>query len=219
MLAVLYLIIAIFFGTQLIRFLIPDIRRLYVGVAADTEIIEKVPTLLFLLSSGTLVGLLLTSWVTYFLAYIMHPYIPADTANLLPANIVSMCVFAYLACFFWQRCFLRNYRDSKKAGFKKLPGFNRHPGSVSFYVITVLLVLIAVGFVYFYTCYMSGDNIRLGFSIFSDFSPHVAITSGFGIGSNFPTQYPHFSGDNIQYHFMFYFLSGNLEALGFPLVW
>ena len=51
MLAVLYLIIAIFFGTQLIRFLIPDIRRLYVGVAADTEIIEKVPTLLFLLSS------------------------------------------------------------------------------------------------------------------------------------------------------------------------
>ena len=68
MLAVLYLIIAIFFGTQLIRFLIPDIRRLYVGVAADTEIIEKVPTLLFLLSSGTLVGLLLTTWVTYLLA-------------------------------------------------------------------------------------------------------------------------------------------------------
>ena len=34
MLAVIYLIIAIFFGTQLIRFLIPDIRRLYVGIAA-----------------------------------------------------------------------------------------------------------------------------------------------------------------------------------------
>ena len=219
MLAVLYLIIAIFFGTQLIRFLIPDIRRLYVGVAADTEIIEKVPTLLFLLSSGTLVGLLLTTWVTYFLAYAMHPYIPADTANLLPANIVSMCVFAYLGCFFWQRCFLRNYRDAQKNGYKKLPGFNRHPGSVSFYLITAVLILFAVGFVYFYTCYMSGDNIRLGFSIFSDFSPHVAITSGFGIGSNFPTQYPHFSGDNIQYHFMFYFLSGNLEALGFPLVY
>lgn len=219
MLAVLYLIIAIFFGTQLIRFLIPDIRRLYVGVAADTEIIEKVPTMLFLLPAGTLVGLLLTSWVTYFLAYVMHPYIPADTANLLPANIVSMCIFAYLACFFWQRCFLRNYRDSQKNGFKKLPGFHRHPGSVSFYLISTVLVLFAVGFVYFYTCYMSGDSIRLGFSIFSDFSPHVAITSGFGIGSNFPTQYPHFSGDNIQYHFMFYFLSGNLEALGFPLVY
>ena len=219
MLAILYLIIAIFFGTQLIRFLIPDIRRLYVGIASETDTIEKVPTMLFLLPAGTLVGLLLSSWITYFLAYIMHPYIPADTANLLPANIVSMCIFAYLACLFWQRCFLRNYRESQKPGYKMLPGFNRHPGSITFYLTSILLVLSAVAFVYFYTCFTSGNSVRLGFSIFSDFSPHVAITSGFGNGSNFPTQYPHFAGDNIQYHFMFYFLTGNLEALGLPLVW
>ncbi|MBR3032524.1 MAG: hypothetical protein IKH92_05845 [Clostridiales bacterium] len=219
MLAILYLIIAIFFGTQLIRFLIPDIRRLYVGIASEPETIEKVPTMLFLLPAGTLVGLLLTSWVTYFLAYIMHPYIPADTANLLPANIVSMCIFAYLACLFWQRCFLRNYRNLQNPSFRKLPDFRRHPGSVIFYLTSILLVISAVSFVYFYTCFTSGNSIRLGFSIFSDFSPHVAITSGFGIGSNFPTQYPHFAGDNIQYHFMFYFLTGNLEAMGLPLVW
>ncbi len=219
MLAILYLIIAIFFGTQLIRFLIPDIRRLFVGIASETETIEKVPTSLFLLPAGTLVGLLFCSWITYFLAYIMHPYIPADTANLLPANIVSMCIFAYAGCLFWQRCFLRNYRDSQKSGLVKLPGFRRHPGSVAFYIVSLIAVISAVAFVYFYTCFTSGNNIRLGFSIFSDFSPHVAITSGFGIGSNFPTQYPHFAGDNIQYHFMFYFLTGNLEALGLPLVW
>lgn len=219
MLAILYLIIAIFFGTQLIRFLIPDIRRLFVGIASEPETIEKVPTMLFLLPAGTLVGLLLSSWVTYFLAYIMHPYIPADTANLLPANIVSMCIFAYLACLFWQRCFLRNYRNQQDPRFKKLPDYRRHPGSVIFYLTSILVVVSAVAFVYFYSCFTSGNTVRLGFSIFSDFSPHVAITSGFGNGSNFPTQYPHFSGDNIQYHFMFYFLTGNLQAMGLPIVW
>ena len=127
MLAILYLIIAIFFGTQLIRFLIPDIRRLFVGIASDAATIEKVPTMLFLLPAGTLVGLLLCSFVTYILAYIMHPYIPADTANLLPANIVSMCIFAYLACLFWQRCFLRNYRNQQDPKFKKLPDYRRLP--------------------------------------------------------------------------------------------
>ena len=219
MLAVIYLIIAIFFGTQLIRFLIPDIRRLYVGIAADQSILDKVPTSLFLIPAGTLIGLLVTGWVTYFLAYIMEPYIPADTATLLPANIVGMCIFAYLACLFWQRCFLRNFRNAQSGNYRKLPEFNRHPGSLFFYVTSVIILLVAVSFVYFYTCYAENGTVRLGFSIFSDFSPHVAITSGFGVGSNFPTQYPHFSGDNIQYHFLFYFLTGNMEALGLPLEW
>ncbi|MBO4928774.1 MAG: hypothetical protein J5379_11090 [Clostridiales bacterium] len=219
MLAILYLIIAIFFGTQLIRFLVPDIRRLYVGIAADQSVMDKVPTSLFLLPAGTLVGLLLTGWITYFLAYIMNPYIPADTAKLLPANIVGMCLFAYCGCLMWQRCFLRNYRASQTEGFRKLPGFNRHPGSIVFYLVSVALIISAAAFVYFYTCFMKDNTIRLGFSIFSDFAPHVAITSGFGVGSNFPTQYPHFAGDNIQYHFMFYFITGNMEALGLPLVW
>ena len=220
MLAVLYLIIAVFFGTQLIRILIPDIRRLYVGIAADQKVIDKVPTSLFLIPAGTLIGLLLSTWTTYFLSYVMHPFIPADTANLLPSNIVGMCLFSYLGCLFWQRCFLRNYRDEKNGlTARKLPGFRRSAGSILFYVTSVILILATVSFVYFYTCYMKDGNIRLGVSVFSDFSPHVAITSGFGVGSTFPTQYPHFAGDNIQYHFMFYFLTGNLEALGLPLVW
>ncbi|MBP5492527.1 MAG: hypothetical protein J6Y08_06765 [Clostridiales bacterium] len=219
MLAILYLIIAIFFGTQLVRFLIPDIRRLYVGVAVDQQTLPKVPTALFLLPAGTLVGLLLTTFVTYFLSYVIHPFVPADTPTLLPSDIIAMCIFTYLGCLLWQRCFVRDYRKVKAQGPSKLGPFKKDVNTVIFYVTSVILVLSAVCFVYCYTCYMRGNNIRLGFSIFSDFAPHVAITSGFGVGSNFPTQYPHFSGDNIQYHFMFYFLTGNMEALGLPLVW
>ena len=220
MLAILYLIIAVFFGTQLIRLLIPDIRRLYVGVASDQAVLEKVPTSLFLIPAGALIGIVVMTFTTYFLAYILYPFIPADTATLLPADIMAMCIFTYLGCLFWQRCFIRNYRKIK-AGVElnKLSPFNRHPGSIIFFSMTTVLVIIALSFVYFYTCHMHDGKICLGYSIFSDFSPHVAITSGFGVGSNFPTQYPHFSGDNIQYHFMFYFLTGNMEALGLPLIW
>ena len=75
MLAIIYLIIAIFFGIQLIRLLIPDIRRLYVGVAPDQSVIEKVPTSLFLIPAGTLVGIVLMTFTTYFLSYIMYPFI------------------------------------------------------------------------------------------------------------------------------------------------
>jgi len=38
-------------------------------------------------------------------------------------------------------------------------------------------------------------------------------------GHNFPTEYPHFSGDRIRYHFLFYFQAGNLEFLGLDPAW
>ena len=39
----------------------------------------------------------------------------------------------------------------------------------------------------------------------------------FSLQSNFPTQYPHFGGQDVKYHFMFQFLVGNLEFLGLRL--
>ena len=41
----------------------------------------------------------------------------------------------------------------------------------------------------------------------------------FAVGHNFPTEYPHFSGDRIRYHFLFYFQAGNLEFLGLDPAW
>ena len=39
----------------------------------------------------------------------------------------------------------------------------------------------------------------------------------FSRGNNFPTQYPHYGGQDVKYHFMFQFLVGNLEYLGLRL--
>ena len=37
------------------------------------------------------------------------------------------------------------------------------------------------------------------------------------MGNNFPTEYPHFGGQDVKYHFMFQFFVGNLEFLGLRL--
>jgi hypothetical protein len=47
---------------------------------------------------------------------------------------------------------------------------------------------------------------------YSDFGPNTALMQSFAVGHNFPTEYPHFSGDRIRYHFLFYFQAGNLRC-------
>jgi hypothetical protein len=61
---------------------------------------------------------------------------------------------------------------------------------------------------------MEGDIINIGYPVYSDFGPHLAVIRSFSYGANFPTEYPHFADGTIRYHFMFQFLAGNLEYLG-----
>jgi len=61
--------------------------------------------------------------------------------------------------------------------------------------------------------------MRIGWSVSSDFSTHLAVIRSFSYGSNFPSGYPHFADGNMRYHFMFMFLAGNLEFLGLRLDW
>jgi DNA-binding beta-propeller fold protein YncE len=65
----------------------------------------------------------------------------------------------------------------------------------------------------------SGTKLQISNAEYSDFGPNTAIMQSFAVGHNFPTEYPHFSGDRIRYHFLFYFQAGNLEFLGLNPVW
>jgi hypothetical protein len=62
-------------------------------------------------------------------------------------------------------------------------------------------------------------QLSAGYSIFGDFAPHTALVRSFAVGWNWPTGYPHFAGDGIHYHFLFYFLCANLHYLGLPIDW
>ena len=65
----------------------------------------------------------------------------------------------------------------------------------------------------------SGSRLQISNPEYSDFGPNTALIQSFAVGHNFPTEYPHFSGDRIRYHFLFYFQAGNLEFLGFNPAW
>jgi DNA-binding beta-propeller fold protein YncE len=65
----------------------------------------------------------------------------------------------------------------------------------------------------------SDGSLRIANAQYSDFGPNTAIMQSFAVGHNFPTEYPHFSGDRIRYHFLFYFQAGNLEFLGLNPPW
>jgi DNA-binding beta-propeller fold protein YncE len=64
-----------------------------------------------------------------------------------------------------------------------------------------------------------GGNLLIGITQWSDYGPNTAIVQSFAHGHNFPAEYPHFAGEPIRYHFLFYFLAGNLEFLGLNLAW
>jgi len=64
-----------------------------------------------------------------------------------------------------------------------------------------------------------GGRLQIANPEYSDFGPNTAIMQSFAVGHNFPTEYPHFSGDRIRYHFLFYFQGGNLEFLGLDPAW
>jgi hypothetical protein len=229
MFGVLYLLVCLFFGTQLIRFLIPDIRRLYLGISVNQDLMAKTPSLLFVLPAGFVIGLMTVTMVTYYAALGIYRFVPSDMHVLYPANILSMCLFLYLGSLLWQKCYLRKRREyieetasRKKPGDnrkRQIPVFDRHPGMIILLSLTILAVVAAAAYISFYTFRIEGNQLLVGPSVASDFGPHIAVASSFSTGSNFPTEYPHFPGDKIQYHFFFYFLCGNLKLLGLPLDW
>src|SRR5213075_3556787 len=64
-----------------------------------------------------------------------------------------------------------------------------------------------------------GSKLQIANPEYSDFGQNTALMQSFAVGHNFPTEYPHFSGDRIRYHFLFYFQAGNLEFLGLNPAW
>jgi hypothetical protein len=59
----------------------------------------------------------------------------------------------------------------------------------------------------------------MAFVVWNDFGPNLSLMQSFAMGHNFPTEYPHFIGEPIRYHFLFWFQAGNLEFLGLNLAW
>jgi DNA-binding beta-propeller fold protein YncE len=154
-------------------------------------------------AAAVLVGILLSTWFTYLagLAFMR------TAKPLLWADLLFFAIG--IGTFFWV------FRKHRKVQMIE----QRSPGSSIWDWTTLVVLTTAVCILLVGTMHVSHGMVRLTGMQFSDFGPNSAIAQSFALGHNFPTQYPHYSGQPIHYHFLFYFQAGNLEFLGLHLAW
>lgn len=150
------------------------------------------------------VGLLWMGWVTYLAAYAASVWGKWEQP-LVIGNVVSMGS-AFLLLGSGVRKSIRI--DWKKAEFIT----NKRQ-----FLKETVFFLVLFGFfnwIFFYVFHVINGRLYSGFTVFGDYAPHTAMIRSFSLQNNYPTQYPHFGGEDVKYHFMFQFLTGNLEYLG-----
>lgn len=187
MLSIIYLTISFIFG-----FL----------VSQKISIVDKKENLIWSrLAMSIGIGYIMIGWISYIFSYIAKCCLNADNPKMI-GSILSMSILAVLSFIVavTTKTDKIHYISDKKTFIKE---------SV-FFVLLFLFILYTMSYVFY-----AEDNILYsGVSVFSDYAPHTAVIRSFSMHDNFPTQYPHYGGEDIKYHFMFQFLVGNLEYLG-----
>src|SRR5947208_6784872 len=167
-------------------------------------------------AAAILVGLLVSSWFTYLagLAFAWASQ-PLLWGNLLFfATAVEVLGWAK-----WKRGIFRGASDRGHSHPTTDSSLPRPKGSSLADWLLIAGYVVLVSWMMFASFNSSGGKLQIANPEYSDFGPNTAIMQSFAVGHNFPTEYPHFSGDRIRYHFLFYFQAGNLEFLGLDPAW
>lgn len=205
--SILYLVIGVLFGYAVCENLFPNLKE--VGAKTFDGRTISLSSYFVRIPAWVLSGVLPLTWVTYLSAYGINAVFGTEYP-LLAANAVSMFFVGGTTVLLLFRLWEKR---KQSMGTEAL---------ASRTVLICEIVFFAVLFVFFtelmfYTFRVTDDKIRIGYSVFSDFAPHMGMIRSFSFGNNFPTEYAHFAGEDIKYHFMFQFLVGNLEFLGMRL--
>ena len=166
-------------------------------------------------AAAILVGLLVSSWFTYLvgLAFFWTPQ-PLLWANLL-------FFVGAVALLSWPKWKGRILRSGSGEAYPKRSNLylTRPPGSSIADWLLIAGYVVLVSWMMFASFNTKAGKLLIANPEYSDFGPNTALIQSFAVGHNFPTEYPHFSGDRIRYHFLFYFQAGNLEFLGLDPAW
>lgn len=166
----------------------------------------------WILASGALgTGLLIFGWITYMISWAASAL--GAEKPLIYGNLAVMAGAAvFLALLYGRRYRKENsiLSEYEQALIHDKKQFRKE---------LILLVILAVflTWIMFYVFYIKDGVLYSGYTVYGDYAPHTAMMRSFSLGNNFPTQYPHFGGQDVKYHFMFQFLVGNLEFLGLRL--
>lgn len=220
MLAILYLAVCAVFGISFVTMCVPDTARFFTACSPSKSVVAKLPPVLFTAPAGIITGMLCVTMFNYYAIFILNQLIDGSDMARRTGVLMTFAVFIILTSVNFSIYVKKQHKNKIKAADSDsslIPTYTHSIGNVIYYgLVTVLLTGVAT-FLMFYTYRMADGILCAGFSTYSDLSPHTAMVSSFSKGFNFPTQYMHFSGDGIQYHFFFYFLAGMLEYLGFPI--
>lgn len=215
MLAGLFLIICTIFGVSLVKVCIPDVERLFAACSPSKKVTEKIPGVIFTAPAGIITGLVTVSMVLYYVMSLVSKLSLTPDLCKRVSILIVLSIFVILSAVNITTILKRPAIPEVRS----IPAYKHTVGNLIYYgLVTVILTAVA-SFLMLYTYRINGTELWAGYSVYSDLSPHTAMTSSFGVGFNFPTQYIHFSGDGIQYHFFFYFLCGMLQYLGFNIDW
>ena len=157
------------------------------------------------------IGILMLTWAVYILSWMFsicagveHPLFYGNLIVFLVDILLLSGIFRWKKKKQKKNLVISERMISRKWILKK--------ELLLFGILTVF-----VTWMMFYVFYMKDGILYSGFSVYGDYAPHTAMMRSFSRGNNFPTQYPHYGGQDVKYHFMFQFLVGNLEYLGFRL--
>ncbi len=198
MLALIYLALAIYLGDFLCR-------RFY-----------RFASVAHRLGAAVITGLLISSWFTYLAGLLFT----RAKQPLLWGNALFFVAAIMVLC--WSR-WRGNVRKSAQTNGDRSHATNlyliRPKGSGIAEWVLIAGYVVLVSWMMFASFSSKDGKLHISNPEYSDFGPNTAIMQSFAVGHNFPTEYPHFSGDRIRYHFLFYFQAGNLEFLGLNPAW
>lgn len=198
MLGIIYLILSVLIGYEISGILTGPKE-----ISTDTNRIWLVLPASF----GT--GILVVTWAVYIISWFASVTGGSDRP-LLYGNLIVLLAAVLILAFLL-------YRRKKKAQPMKLESMVSDRSRFRKELVFFGILLVFITYMMFYVFYIKDGVMYAGLTVCGDYAPHTAMMRSFSLGNNFPTQYPHFGGADVKYHFMFQFLAGNLEYLGLRL--
>lgn len=210
--ALLYLVICFFTGYVFCSFAFPQLKTIHLTTFRGTYIglNEKFVTLPVMFILGTI----LVTWTTYILAIVFQD----SREPLIYANAIARMIFLIFSIFgSWKLYQKSNQTKTLELGENRKDNLTlKAKVNVKDAIFLGVVTLLSCQLMW-RTFFVEHNQLYVGLSVFSDFSPHIGMIRSFSKGNNFPTMYSHFTGEGIRYHFMYQFLVGNLEFLGLRL--
>lgn len=157
------------------------------------------------LAANFLIGILFSTWATYLFAlaffWTQNPLLWGNLFFFIGSSLI----------FFW--FYKRNLFK-----FSDILPLRNHDTDNWDWIFTATALV--------FTCWLmfgmfglSGGNLKIDSILWNDFGPNLSLVQSFAVGRNFPTEYPHYIGEPIRYHFLYWFQAGNLTFLGLRIDW